>query len=594
MKKLTVCKSATLFFGLLAVSALTRLDSVIGYLRHGDMIGAALGLLSAIFGSQWVHYQQRQDEVSAKPAWPGWLRYLLFSSLLLLIPSAETQAQPTNYIVNTSNIIPVNGGQYNTIVGVDAGKVNTGYYNTFIGAIAGGKNSGGFYNVFLGTAAGANNTNGSSNSFMGYQAGLKNTIGANNTFLGYRTGYETTTSSNNTFLGFEAGANNNTGKNNTFVGSEAGVFNTTGFSNAFLSTAAGFSNTSGSYNSFAGTAAGYSNTSGTYNSFVGYQAGYFNSTGSSNAYLGYTAGFSNTNGTGNTFIGPIAGFNNTSGYSNTLLGVRAGYQNQSGSNNLALGDSAGYHNTASGNVMVGSRAGYFNQSGSRNTFLGQKADIRPGSPVLTNAAAIGSGALVATSNAIVLGDTILNTKVGIGITAPAFPLDVRGSINIRSGGLNFASRVRLQADPDEFLVLTAGAEGQSGLRFAHLTSKTSPANLTKQVLSVDDEGRVGLYAIGLPASQVRLQVNSAADWADFVFAPDYTLVPLNELVSYLGANHHLPGIPSTKEVQRDGIDIGTLNTVLLQKVEELTLYLIEQNKELTALKQQVLRLSNAH
>lgn len=67
MRKLTFCKSATLFFGLLAVGVLTRLDSVNGYLRHGDMLGAALGLLSAIFGSQWVEYQRRQDEVTAKP-----------------------------------------------------------------------------------------------------------------------------------------------------------------------------------------------------------------------------------------------------------------------------------------------------------------------------------------------------------------------------------------------------------------------------------------------------------------------------------------------------------------------------------------------
>ncbi|WP_373331270.1 hypothetical protein [Salmonirosea aquatica] len=131
MKKLTICKSATLFFGLLAVGLLTRLDSVNEHLRHGDMIGAALGLLSAIFGSQWVEYQRRQEEASARPIWPGWLRYLLFSGLLLIL-SAETQAQ-TNSIVKTSHIFTVNTGQPNTMVGIDAGKVKLDESNRFLG-----------------------------------------------------------------------------------------------------------------------------------------------------------------------------------------------------------------------------------------------------------------------------------------------------------------------------------------------------------------------------------------------------------------------------------------------------------------------------
>ncbi|GAA3942621.1 hypothetical protein GO495_08225 [Chitinophaga oryziterrae] len=67
-------------------------------------------------------------------------------------------------------------------------------------------------------------------------------------------------------------------------------------------------------------------------------------------------------------------------------------------------------------------------------------------------------------------------------------------------------------------------------------------------------------------------------WADFVFHPDYHLPPLQEVENYINTNKHLSGIPTTEDVEKDGIDLGEMNKILLQKVEELTLYLIEQSK----------------
>jgi hypothetical protein len=80
----------------------------------------------------------------------------------------------------------------------------------------------------------------------------------------------------------------------------------------------------------------------------------------------------------------------------------------------------------------------------------------------------------------------------------------------------------------------------------------------------------------------RLQIKQTS-WADFVFAPGYALPDLDETESYIKENQHLPGIPSATEVQKEGIDVGDMNKQLLQKVEELTLYIIEQNKRITAL-----------
>jgi hypothetical protein len=74
--------------------------------------------------------------------------------------------------------------------------------------------------------------------------------------------------------------------------------------------------------------------------------------------------------------------------------------------------------------------------------------------------------------------------------------------------------------------------------------------------------------------------------ADFVFAKNYRLRPLEEVEQFITANNHLPEIPSAKEMQANGMAVGELQTKLLQKVEELTLYVIEQNKQLQELKKE--------
>ncbi|MFV5701596.1 hypothetical protein ACM55F_06955 [Flavobacterium sp. XS2P12] len=68
---------------------------------------------------------------------------------------------------------------------------------------------------------------------------------------------------------------------------------------------------------------------------------------------------------------------------------------------------------------------------------------------------------------------------------------------------------------------------------------------------------------------------------------DYTLPTLAEIESFTKKNHHLPNVPSAQEVQQNGVSLGTMSNVLLQKVEELTLYAIEQNKVIEELKAQV-------
>ncbi|RYD56838.1 MAG: hypothetical protein EOP56_10625 [Sphingobacteriales bacterium] len=87
----------------------------------------------------------------------------------------------------------------------------------------------------------------------------------------------------------------------------------------------------------------------------------------------------------------------------------------------------------------------------------------------------------------------------------------------------------------------------------------------------------------------KLRVANSKDplnWADFVFNEEYDLRPLSELEKYIAVNKHLPEMPTAAEVGKDGIDVAAMEAKLLQKIEELTLYIIQQQKEIDALKKQ--------
>jgi hypothetical protein len=111
------------------------------------------------------------------------------------------------------------------------------------------------------------------------------------------------------------------------------------------------------------------------------------------------------------------------------------------------------------------------------------------------------------------------------------------------------------------------------------------------------QGNVG---IGTSTPQNTLDVNGTirakevkveSGWADFVFKPDYQLKPLAEVEQFISTNGHLPEIPTTKEVEQNGVNLGEMNAKLLQKVEELTLYLIEQKKIIEKQQQQITKMN---
>ncbi len=84
-----------------------------------------------------------------------------------------------------------------------------------------------------------------------------------------------------------------------------------------------------------------------------------------------------------------------------------------------------------------------------------------------------------------------------------------------------------------------------------------------------------------------LKVKLRSQWPDDVFSPDYKMPSIGALDNYVRKNRHLPDVPTAKEVEKDGINIGEMNAILLKKVEELTLYIIAMQKEVEQLKAKI-------
>lgn len=105
----------------------------------------------------------------------------------------------------------------------------------------------------------------------------------------------------------------------------------------------------------------------------------------------------------------------------------------------------------------------------------------------------------------------------------------------------------------------------------------------KAAIGIHSDCKLSVYG-KLTAVSLYVLADNSTNWADYVFADKYHLMPLQEVEAYILKNRHLPEIPTTCDVETSGINIAAMNTLLLKKVEELTLHLIALNKEVEQLK----------
>jgi hypothetical protein len=160
--------------------------------------------------------------------------------------------------------------------------------------------------------------------------------------------------------------------------------------------------------------------------------------------------------------------------------------------------------------------------------------------------------------------TVLSSgNVGIGTTTPTATLDVFGTIkatNIVMEGANVVS--------------SQWTSNGSNINFNAAGMVSIGTVLTPLSYKLAVGGKIIAEEV-----VVKLQSN----WPDYVFEKDYKLSELSEIEEFIKANKHLPGVPSEIEIKENGIAVGEMNGILLKKIEELTLLLIEQEKRIAEL-----------
>ncbi len=181
-------------------------------------------------------------------------------------------------------------------------------------------------------------------------------------------------------------------------------------------------------------------------------------------------------------------------------------------------------------------------------------------------------------------------NLGIGTSSPDQRLDVRGNLVLEAGTSPVLYTGTGSSELNRYLLLinSSHSESASGLMAGGVlvSDSYSYANPGKNDLIV--KGNVG---IGTPspdaklavkgqihAQEVKVDLNGAVA-PDYVFNKDYQLTSLDSIKNYIDQNKHLPEVPSAKEMEKNGMQLGEMNMLLLKKIEELTLYVIELKKD---------------
>jgi trimeric autotransporter adhesin len=160
------------------------------------------------------------------------------------------------------------------------------------------------------------------------------------------------------------------------------------------------------------------------------------------------------------------------------------------------------------------------------------------------------------------------------LTINAYPAQGSGALTLSNGTNNiYVTAGYFRVDAPTFINSSATVAGTIAVGNFGGVSNPYPAGYN-------------IYAKdGILTQKVKVAVPNTSDWSDYVFSDNYKLNSLDSVATYIKTNKHLPGVPSAEDVVKNGIDIAKMDAKLLEKVEELTLYLIElkqQNAKLEA------------
>ncbi|PLX05383.1 MAG: hypothetical protein C0594_07585, partial [Marinilabiliales bacterium] len=178
---------------------------------------------------------------------------------------------------------------------------------------------------------------------------------------------------------------------------------------------------------------------------------------------------------------------------------------------------------------------------------------------------------------------------------PNFLITETGNLGI--GEANPQAKLHVHADASSGFGtgMLLEYESQQGWGYGFLVALNSENTKALAVRNTDWEEDVFcvhtngvLNAKKIYAEEVEVRLDALnMHWPDYVFEDDYQISSIEDIELFIENNKHLPGVPSEEEISEDGINLGEMNAILLEKIEELTLHVIEQNKRIKNLESQI-------
>jgi hypothetical protein len=205
------------------------------------------------------------------------------------------------------------------------------------------------------------------------------------------------------------------------------------------------------------------------------------------------------------------------------------------------------------------------------------------------------------------------SNVGIGVNNPIEKLTVDGNINVINGTgvypkIGFATNDTFSNTQTNNIAIANYGITKSKFDSSSSTPTISLSGFngnnfytnTTERMKISGSGKVGIDVTTFPTNalytnyklfvkggiltdEIRVSLSANGTWADYVFHDKYKLMPLSEVETFIATNKHLPNVPSAKQVKEDGINVSEMFRIQQEKIEELTLYIIEQNKKIEAL-----------